>query len=350
MIVGSDKVYAIENLYARYLAAEGAEVYQFAAQSLFYDFYQRSLFNKLLFKAGLSSILKMIDKQFRQQVIAFRPDIIWVFKGMEILPTTLKWIRAQSIFLANYNPDNPFLFTGSGSGNKNVTDSIALYDLHFTYNLEIKERLEREFKAPTCFLPFGFDLSMELYETCRSEEELNKVCFLGNPDNNRMAVLKALLDKGVLIDVYGHHWDKFIRHSNLTSYGVVYDEEFWKVLHRYRVQLNLMRVHNEQSHNMRTFEIPAVGAIQLAQDTPEHRIFFEPGREIFLFRDTDECFDKIKSLLELPPAQALEIRLRAREKSLSAGYSYKDRANTVFNIFKKLPFATLKEMSVNAQI
>src|ERR1700748_1967067 len=95
MIVGSDKVYAIENFYVRYLRELGIEVAQFPAQSLFYDYYQRSLVNKLLFKAGVSGILSRVNVQFREEVAAFRPDIIWVFKGMEITPASLRWVKEQ---------------------------------------------------------------------------------------------------------------------------------------------------------------------------------------------------------------------------------------------------------------
>ena len=42
-----------------------------------------------------------------------------------------------------------------------------------------------------------------------------------------------------------------------------------------------MRIHNPDSHNMRSFEVPGVGGIMVAPDTKEHRIFFEVGKEIF---------------------------------------------------------------------
>ncbi|WP_315819859.1 hypothetical protein [Paraflavitalea speifideaquila] len=103
-------------------------------------------------------ITQKINQQFKQKVKAFKPDIIWVFKGMEILPSSLEWARKQSIKLINYNPDNPFIFTGKGSGNSNVTNSIGLYDLHFTYNFAIKKELEERFQSKVAYLPFGYEL------------------------------------------------------------------------------------------------------------------------------------------------------------------------------------------------
>ena len=63
LIAGSDKVYAIENFYVKYLRELGIEVFHFPSQSIFYDYYQKRLTNKLIFKAGLSSIITKIGKE-----------------------------------------------------------------------------------------------------------------------------------------------------------------------------------------------------------------------------------------------------------------------------------------------
>jgi spore maturation protein CgeB len=320
LIVGSDEMYAIENFYKKYFLLEGAETTIFTAQNYFYEYYQHSLLNKLIYKSGFSRIISQINDRFIETTESFRPDVVWIFKGMEIIPASLQWVKQQKILLVNYNPDNPFIFTGPGSGNKNITDSISLYDLHFTYNLEVKNRLESGYGAKTFFLPFGFDADNELYESCTRQTELLKTCFLGNPDKERSGYLKALLDKGVSIDVYGNHWHKFLHHKNLQIFEPVGGNEFWKVLSRYRVQLNLMRIHNEHSHNMRSFEIPGIGAIQLAPDTPEHRMFFTVGEEIFLFSNIEECCQKIDFLLKLSEADANQIRKNARKKSVESDY------------------------------
>jgi hypothetical protein len=336
MVVGSDKVYAIENFYVRYLAELGVEIKQFPAQSIFYDYYQQGLFHKILFKAGLSSILKEVNRQFREQVNSFRPDIIWIFKGMEIYPSSIRWARQQNIRVANYNPDNPFIFTGKGSGNSYVTDALPLYDLHQTYNLQIKQQLEEKFGIRTVLLPFGFDLSQELFEISTRQEEVNKVCFLGNPDEQRAAFINGLAGQGVDIDVYGNGWKDFARHSAISVHPAVYAEEFWKTLRRYRVQLNLMRVHNEDSHNMRSFEIPGVGGIMLAPATTEHRLFFRNKEEVFLFDDIKDCARQADILLGMDMAEADEIRQKARQRSIGDGYSYKSRALQVLEQFQQL--------------
>ena len=102
------------------------------------------------------------------------------------------------------------------------------------------------------------------------------------------------------------------------------------------MQINMMRPHNPQSHNMRTFEAPGVGGILLGPDNPDHRSFFEIDKEVFLYKDIDECIAKIKYLLALPVEEANKIRSAARKRSIESGYTYKERTVEIYEILKKL--------------
>jgi spore maturation protein CgeB len=335
-IAGSDKIYAIENFYVKYLREAGVDVFHFPAQSIFYDYYQDGILNKLIYRSGLSGILQTINKRFKSSVEEFKPDIIWVFKGMEIFPETLQWAKKKGIFLINYNGDSPFIFSGKGSGNANVTGSMALYDLFLTYNSEDKKQMESELKVRSEILPFGFELDEGVFRKLEKTEEINKVCFLGNPDELRGRFLTGLADSDVKIDVYGNNWKQFVNHRNISTFSAVYGEEFWYTLRKYRVQLNLMRPHNMTSHNMRTFEAAGAGAIQLAPDTPDHRIYFKEKEQILLFNDVASCYGIIVHLLNLDHEDAKKIRTNARQRSLSGGYSYQCRSKQALTYLKGL--------------
>ncbi len=336
LLVGSDQVWSLERIFLKYLREAGVDTELFAAQNLFYEYNGRSVINKIKLKLGLSHIYESINSQFLATVERFSPDTVWIFKGMEISPASLKYLRSKNIKLANYNPDNPFIFTGKGSGNKYVTDSIGLYDLHFTYNLEVKKRLEEEFSMNTALLPFGFELDEKIYQLYSKEPEIIRGCFVGNPDPQRAAVIKELAMAGLGIDLYGNDWEKFVSHPGLQIFPPVYGNDFWEMLRVYRVQLNLMRIHNEDSHNMRSFEIPGIGGIMLAPSTTEHKIFFKDGAEAFLFTDVQDCLQKAKNILVFSKEQAERIRQQAREKSLSAGYSYRDRTKSALQHLQQL--------------
>lgn len=336
LIVGSDDIYAIENFYAKYIRQCGHNVDIFNAQVIFYKFYYKNILNKFLFKLGISRVYKRINILFKNKVKETNPDIVFIFKGMEITPESLIWLDKLGIKKVNFNPDNPFVFTGPGSGNKNVTNSISLYELHFTYNTTVMQKMRSFYKIPVQHLPFGFDLDASVFNKYTGEKEVMKVGFVGNPDKERAGFLEDLANQGIAIDIYGNHWKNFVNHKNITVKYAVKEAEFWKVLHKYRVQLNLMRIHNLESHNMRSFEVPGVGGMMLAPDTEEHRKFFEPGVEVFLFTDLNDCIRKIHLMLNLPKEEADNIRKNARTKSINAGYTYKDRAHQALKSLEQL--------------
>lgn len=340
LIVGSNKVYAIENYYAKYIEEFGWDVYHYPASSIFFDYYnQGNLLVKITHKLGLSNIIKTINNELIGIANKFCPDVIWIFKGMQIMPETLRALHDTGIFLVNYNPDNPFIFTGKGSGNEFISGSLKYYDLHFTYNMEIKQMLEENLKAPVCYLPFGFDIPESLYERANILDEKVKVCFLGNPDKVRADFLLGIAKNGIELDVYGNNWSAFLSHPRVTVYPPVYNDELWLTLRRYRVQLNLMRVHNLDSHNMRTFEVPAIGGIELAPRTKEHEQFFTDGANIFFFDDIADCALKAKKILSMSLDEANQIRRSARETSIIQGYSYRDRSKTVVSEIQKMVVA-----------
>ncbi len=337
LIAGANSSYAIERFFVKYLnEVPDITAPLFEAENLFLAWYQKNVFNKILFRLGYQQIYTAINKRLKEKIIESNPDVLFVFKGMEIFPETLAWAKKRGIKLVNYNPDNPFIFSGRGSGNSNITRSIPCYHLHLTYNKEVKIQMEREYKIPTVILPFGFDVDESTYEICCKGREISKLCFVGNPDKYRAAFITRLAEEGIQTDIFGNEWQKYISHPNVTVHKMVAGDEFWKTLYKYRVQLNLMRPHNLTTHNMRSIEIAGIGGIQLAPDTEDHRQYFIPEKEIFLYRNMEECIQQIKKILALPATEADLIRQQARMRSIQSAYSYKDRTKQALEKMKML--------------
>lgn len=338
LLVGANSDYAIERFYLKYLNTFDNIVAElFEAQNIFLAFYCRNVINKLLFRLGFKNIYEYINKAFIREIQkSENPDVVLVFKGMEIFPKTIDWLKTRGIKVINYNPDNPFIFSGRGSGNSNVTRSLDKYDLHFSYNLQIKNQIEQQYNIKTHWLPFGFEVEEKLFKSVRSIPEVIKTAFVGNPDRPRAAFLTKLAAKGIHIDVYGNNWRRFVKHPNITLYPPVYGDSLWETLYRYRVQLNPLRIHNHDSHGMRSFEVPGIGGIMLAPRTSEHLQFFEDGKEAFFYENVHEATLCIEHLLSLPNEKANKIRKAARERSLASGYTYQDRAQFVYKILQTL--------------
>ena len=334
LLIGANNKWAIERYYVNYLTKMGVDIYHFPVQDIIFQYHSKNLFNKFLFKSKINTGYKKVNKQFIKIAHKYKPDVIWIFKGMEILPATLDKLR-KDFKIANYNPDHPFIISSKGSGNNNVTQSVRKYNLHFCYHNELQKKIESEYGIHTTFLPFAYEEADITYIDQAEIEEKNRVCFQANPDNYRISKVNLLTQNGFEVDVYGHGWHKtnLANNSKVRIFPIATRAEFWRLNQEYRVQLNLFREYNFGSHNMRTFEIPAVGGIQVAPYSDEQASFFEDGKEIFFFKNDEEMIAQIHKLLNIDKSEALTIRNAARKRSLESGYTFQDRAITVYNTF-----------------
>jgi len=333
LIIGSDYEWSIERSYLNALKEKQIYCDLYAVQNIFYDYYHASLYHKIIFRLGLSTIIKKINKDLVLFVEQYAPTHIWVFKGMEILPSTLTIWKSRGIKLINYNPDNPFIFTGSGSGNKNITNSICCYDWYLSYDpTVVKQLLQMNIHAN--LFPFAIDLADD-FKYPNDAFSNNKLAFIGNPDQERVLFLNQLADFKIPIDVYGHNWNKFSLHKGIEVHDALDKLAYQQLVPKYRAVLNLMRIHNLNSHNMRSFEIPAYGGVQLASRTKDHADFFEDGKEIFLFSDAKEAASKWYLIQEIS-VQDFQKGINLAQNKLRLMHSYGARIDFFLNGLEQL--------------
>lgn len=333
LILGSKHPAALELIYSSELTKLGIRNKILGIQNIFLAHYTRSFFNKITYRLGISQIESKIQNIIKSNVSEFNPKTVLVFKGMEIKPVTLQWIKSKGIQVVNYNPDSPFIFSGRGSGNKNVTNSIALFDCYITYDKTINEELENRV-IKSAMIPFGFDSSGFNYKDLEEKDEVLKLCFLGNADKFRIDFLEQLAQKGVKIDVYGENWTTRKLHVNISTFGPKYGPEFWSTLQKYAIQLNLLRPHNLDSHNMRSFDVPGAGGIMLAPRTPDHQTYFSEPSEVFLFSDVNEAFHICQHILSLTYEERQKVRSAARTKAIEE-HTYTHRVVELIRYFEE---------------
>lgn len=265
-----------------------------------------------------------------------KPECLLLFKGMEVFPETIELIKSKGVKTINYNPDHPFDFISSGSGNQNVLKSISLFDNYITYSEYIKKELKSKFpELKTSILPFGYMISDYDYMTIKEVEEIKEVAFVGYADNDRFTIIKHIIDAGFSVNVFGDKWNLYNRFKNLIVHKPVFGLEYYKTLRKYRIQLNLLRKHNHDSHNMRTFEVPAVGGIMLTERTSEQLDFFKEDEECFFYANREELISKIRFILSMSKEEADVVREAARNRSVKSNYDYANRASQLIKIIKE---------------
>ena len=263
------------------------------------------------------------NQQLNKEVEAGDWDVLLVFKGMEIRPAVLRKLR-QNILLVNYNPDNPFIYSGIGSGNVNMTKSFPLYHLYMTYDRKVASQIE-DCGIASGVVPFGFEDNRRFDITLDHKDEVNRACFLGNADENRTQFLKRFAQE-VPLDIVGSGWNKSRFPSSVRFHSAVYGDDFFDTMRRYRIQLNLMRPHNPDSHNMRTFDIVGCGGVGLMPRTADHTDYFQEGKHLFLYNDVEDAIIQAKFILKENSMAIHALRSQARAWAVDQGFNYDQRA------------------------
>ncbi len=211
----------------------------------------------------------------------------------------LKYIGEIGVERLNYLTDDPWNPTCSSRW---FFDVLPLYDSVFSVRRANLSDLTKHGCNAVRYLPFGFDPELfypdppaTLKEKCQFSSE---VVFAGGADRDRVPYLAALIQAGFKVALYGDYWEQFPETKSYTR-GHADPHTLRRAIGGAKVALGLVRRANRDGHSMRTFEVPAIGACMLVEDTEEHReIFGEEGQAVIYFRSMDQMIKKSRWLLE----------------------------------------------------
>lgn len=335
LLVGANKEYSLEHFYFQNLKELNQDVDIFDSKKIIDD-YRKLFFNKILLRLGFEFIYNKINNQLIEYVYSSKPNVIIIFKGMEIKPSTIDELKSKGIFLVNYNPDHPFMFSGKGSGNSNVTNSLSKFNLHITYAENIKQLIQDKLNLPNAIIPFGYQFSEKDFEKIKNHNEINRICFIGYGDYLRAEKIKFLIKNKLPVTVIGTSWGKFVKPSKYLEIidKPIYGLNYYRTLRSYTVQLNLLRPHNKGNHNMRFFEAAISGSIMLVSSNSEISKFFSGPMDVFSYKNDKELLDKCTTLLNIDKVKRDKIRDNVRENIINGKHSYFDRSKNLLEVLK----------------
>jgi len=155
------------------------------------------------------------------------------------------------------------------------------------------------------------------------------LCFIGNRNDKRDGPLGDLFAAGLSPTVIGNY---FLFHPLFWKYPAhfippIANEKMGAVYARHRLSLNIHARILREGTNMRTFECAGYGISQLVEHRPGIETYFEPQKEIGVFRSSEEMIDLCRNLLGNRPS-TVKMAERARKRAL-AEHTYQQRVKAM---------------------
>jgi hypothetical protein len=240
---------------------------------------------------------------------------------------TLREIGHMGIRRVNYSTDDPW---NPDHRAQWFLDALPQYDAVFSTR---QANLE-DFRGSGCksvsWLPFGYDEALWVSGAAspRPAQAAAQVFFAGAAEDYRIECVRALNAAGIRVAVAGDFWNRTAGVRDCWV-GHLSAAELRAWTRSTPIALCLARRANRDGHVMRSFEIPAIGACMVAEDTAEHRALFgEDGTAVRYFGSAAEAV-QIVNELRASPAEIARLAAAARELITSSPNSYADRLCTL---------------------
>jgi len=333
LILGSFERGALEHQHVRGLKFNGWNVICLDIQIGVNESKNKNIGSKILFNLSPGHYYKEINQKVLETVISVKPLVILVFKGMELWPETIEALKTKCKLLCNYNPDHPFKFYSKGAGNSNVANSLGLFDIYFSYSNSICEQLKSYYNVNSNCIPFGYDETIKPIKN-KGRHVLDQFLFIGAWDKDRELKIKNLTTFN--LQVFGPDiWNRKLEELNSIKYHdePLYTQDYANACLSAKGVLNFLRPQNiiEQSHNMRTFEVPGYNGLLISERTEEQLNFFEEDKEAIYFDHIEELKDKL-NYLGKNSSKIETIKINAFNRAKKSDYSYAERSKKLSNI------------------
>lgn len=337
LIVGSDTGGALEQYCATAFQRMGHETH-------YYDVHARItararfLAVPVLSELELAWLRQGFNRGLLPVVKRWKPDLIFVFKGIDLWPDTLSSVRAQANrpILINWNPDSPFDFATANTSRGLVT-SIPFYDAYFIWDRDLFTPIREAGGQRVEYLPFGYDPEHH-HPVDSPVEKYCQIAFVGNYSPERSEML-LLLATSFDVGIWGGNWRTYLRPNNpllgcLRSSGT-YGEAMSQVYSAAQVGINFLRAQNGQAHNMRTFEVPAIGTALLSTRSRDQIGWMPENEAAVYFSSPEEMVQQASSLLA-DDAMRKTVAKSGHHVITSGHHTYYDRMMAIMDTVETL--------------
>lgn len=332
MIVGTINNFCLESSYSSSAKALGYEVLSFDPDQEIKKHIKLGKMGRMIYDfLNVEVWARKMNRELIVKVKRETPDVLLVTGGSKIFYGTLSTIKVilPSCKLVWIWPDTPMNL------NSNVLDCSRLFDVSATYSKSTLPVYKTLGFNNVHWIPLAGDLFMHLNEVNQDDVFKCDISFVGMWRPEREKYLKIINDNfGHLnIEIYGNYWERNCQDKQLLKkwkgsgfYAKALSDHFKTC----RININIIDDTNYPAANMRFFEIPTSGGLQVCSSCPEFEEEFVDKRDVVYFNNEGELIEKIKWILEHSD-EAHEIRMSAQSK-IKETHNYTKRLQNIIQL------------------
>ncbi len=258
-----------------------------------------------------------------------RPKCLLVTGTGAVDAESLRQIGELGVCTVNFLTDDPW---NPAHRARWFLQALPRYHCVFSARRANLDDLKRLGCARVEYLPFAYDPDWCFPEPGIAEED--DVVFAGAGDQDRVPYIQSLQQAGFRVALYGSFWDRYPA-TRGQSRGQADPATLRRAIGAGRVALCIVRRANRDGHAMRTFEVPAIRACMLAEDTGEHReIFGAESQNVLYFQTIAEMIQKTRWLLE-HPEERRRLADAAHRHIVQGRNTYRDRLERILELVSK---------------
>jgi Glycosyl transferases group 1 len=331
MLVGHSEIGALARSYRVALEELGHEVACFDINSAIDNYcrfgYWGRKFNSIV---PVETWMRKANSELVIRAREFAADAVIVVGNCRVRAGALAQIKASlDPTLIHIWPDTLVNLDSS------LIECLPMYDLECVYSQNAVKPLQRLGAIQPVWMPLAGDPSLHGAVQCTVSEAADygaAVTFIGGWRPEREAVLSALTHFN--LKIWGPDWGRRCKNNPTIMKAwqgrALRGREFAKAVASSNINLNIIDQTNYPAANMRFFEIPCAGGLQVCSPCPEMELEFKHGEAAFYYLDESELPTQIYDLLN-DGELCRRVRQAAHRKVMEK-HTYLHRAKQILSM------------------
>jgi len=289
--------------------------------------------NKIIRKLMYSQNESNINSLLISEIDLFKPDVLFISKGVNIYPETLKLFKDKSIKIANWNPDD---FFNNLNSSKYLLNSLDLYDFVFSARKHLFDEYKfRGIKDPVYlewyYIPWLHKKTNNILEIQR------KITFIGTYSKRREEIINSI-NVDCPIEIWGAGWNfsslRFKKNLTLKN-SVLTQSQFPEIISSSLINLNILTLENRDCTNLKLFEISASNGLLLTEENEASKEILGNSCVYYNFNDPMSLNKNIEDILDEDKFEHYnELRNSGYLNIMASGNSIRDRVYEIVDILR----------------